>query len=216
MILVLTINLLKCTLFFLHTKRSLHSAAQQEVIPPDQRRVQISKSHCVWCSSAGRVWCSVSSLFPILTSKCFGDASKLSEWKKSVGGGGGGGGGVGGERKMRTLSLGLFVENGLASLHTLIEPRRGDHTEMCDGPPRAQLEHCSLTKPMRTDKKNAKDEQNWHPVFCFLYLDHITHHLQQPTTSKHDPLTSRDPQHSCQPSRQSNCATQILETKISA
>lgn len=28
---------------------------------------------------------------------------------------------------MRALSLRLFVDNGLASLHTLIEPRRGDH-----------------------------------------------------------------------------------------
>lgn len=43
---------------------------------------------------------------------------------------------------MRALSLRLFVDNGLASLSTLIEPRKGDHTEltnakqdMCAGAP---------------------------------------------------------------------------------
>lgn len=59
---------------------------------------------------------------------------------------------MGGERKMRTLSLGLFVENGLASLHTLIEPRRVDHTEMCDGPE-------SSTRTLQLNKTHANRQE---------------------------------------------------------
>lgn len=53
---------------------------------------------------------------------------------------------------MRTLSLGLFVENGLASLHTLIEPRRVDHTEMCDGPE-------SSTRTLQLNKTHANRQE---------------------------------------------------------
>lgn len=42
---------------------------------------------------------------------------------------------------MRALCLRLFVDNGLASLHTVIESRRGDHTELTNS---VHTEECTL------------------------------------------------------------------------
>lgn len=42
-------------------------------------------------------------------------------------------------KKDENFVLGLFVENGLDSLHTMIEPRRGEHKEMCNGPESSTL-----------------------------------------------------------------------------
>lgn len=64
---------------------------------------------------------------------------------------------------MRALCLKLFVDKGLASLHTVIESRRGDHTELTNAKQRSHngmyagsesLTRGNLRKHMQIDQEN--------------------------------------------------------------
>lgn len=81
-----------------------------------QCRVQIS---LLWVFLQAK-WCSQFISKFLVGFKWPGDVLQVSERKKRRRR----------ERKMRALSLRLFVDRGLTSLHTLIEPRRGDHAEL--------------------------------------------------------------------------------------
>lgn len=62
---------------------------------------------------------------------------------------------------MRALCIRLFVDNGLASLHTLIWQRSGDHTELTNIKQRSHTEMYAGSEILRPCKpwKHMQTEQ---------------------------------------------------------